>query len=125
VDGLTGKMISKIDQFGIPTLSALIEQSDESWEEYILDHSIMDDDASCCEAWESPIVMSYVDGAWRACKVNENGEYGYMRKEIVRQVRTWTMLQGGQEENHVMEYVMEDGTTITYSGLAEYLGEAA
>ena len=45
VDGLTGKMISKIDQFGIPTLSALIEQSDESWEEYILDYSIMDDDA--------------------------------------------------------------------------------
>jgi hypothetical protein len=125
VDGLTGKMINKIDQFGIPTLSALIEQSDESWEEYILDHSIMDDDASCCEAWESPIVLSYVDGAWRACKVNENGEYGYMRKEIVRQVRTWTMLQGGQEENHVMEYVMEDGTTIPYSGLAEYLGEAA
>jgi hypothetical protein len=35
------------------------------------------------------------------------------------------MLQGGQEENHVMEYVMEDGTTIPYSGLAEYLGEAA
>lgn len=125
VEGLTGKMINKIAQDGIPTLSALIEQSDESWEEYILDWEVAEDDAKVCDDWESPIVMSYVDGAWRACKITENGEYGYMRKEIASQTRTWTMLEGGQEENHVCEYVMEDGTTIPYSGLAEYLGEAA
>ena len=48
-----------------------------------------------------------------------------MRKEIVRQTRTWTMLPGGEEENHVMEYVMEDGRTIPYSELKGYLEEVA
>ena len=125
VEGLTGKMINKIAQHGIPTLSALIEYSNESWEEYILDWEVAEDSAKVCDDWESPIVMSYVDGAWRASKITENGEYGYMRKEIVRQTRTWTMLPGGEEENHVMEYVMEDGRTIPYSELKGYLEEVA
>ena len=125
VDGLTGKMINKIAQHGIPTLSGLIEHADESWEEYILDWEVAENDATVCEAWESPIVMSYVDGAWRACKITENGEYGYMRKEITRQIRSWTLLKGGEEANHVVEYVMEDGKTGPYSELSNYIEEAA
>ena len=97
VEGLTGKMINKIAQHGIPTLTALIEQSNESWEEYILDWEVAEDDATVCEAWESPIVLSYVDGAWRACQITENGEYGYFRKEIARQIRSWTLLKGGNK----------------------------
>ena len=125
VEGLTGKMINKIAQHGIPTLTALIEQSNESWEEYILDWEVAEDDATVCEAWEAPIVLSYVDGAWRACQITENGEYGYFRKEIARQIRSWTLLKGGNEENHVCEYVMEDGKTVPYSELSNYLEEVA
>lgn len=125
VEGLSGKMINKISQHGIPTLSGLIEHANESWEEYILDWEVAEDSATVCEAWESPIVLSYVDGAWRACKITENGEYGYFRKEIVRQTRSWTMLQGGEEANHVVEYTMEDGKTVPYSELANYIEEVA
>lgn len=125
VEGLSGKMINKISQHGIPTLSGLIEHANESWEEYILDWEVAEDSAKVCEDWESPIVLSYVDGAWRACKITENGEYGYFRKEIVRQTRSWTMLQGGEEANHVVEYTMEDGKTVPYSELSNYIEEVA
>ena len=123
VEGLNGKQINKIAAAGIPTLSGLITTADDSWEEYILDWEIAEDSAKVCDDWESPIVMSYVDGAWRACKITENGDYGYMRKEIASQTRTWTMLQGGGEENHVVEYVMEDGKTVSYDQLSNYLEE--
>jgi hypothetical protein len=125
VEGLTGKQINKIAQHGIPTLSGLITSADDSWEEYILDWEVAEDAAKVCDDWESPIVMSYVDGAWRAVKITENGEYGYMRKEIVSQTRSWTMLAGGREENHVVEYVMEDGKTVGYDELSNYIEEVA
>ena len=125
VDGLTGKMINKIAQHGIPTLRGLIESSNESWEEYILDWEVAEDSDKVCDDWENPIVLSYVDGAWRACQITENGEYGYMRKEITRQIRSWTLLQGGDEEGHVVEYVMEDGKTVPYNELSNYIEEVA
>jgi hypothetical protein len=125
VDGLSGKMINKIAQHGIPTLRGLIEHLNDGWEEYILDWEVAEDDAKVCDDWESPIVLSYVDGAWRACQITENGEYGYMRKEITRQIRSWTLLQGGEEANHVVEYVMEDGKTVPYSELSNYIEEVA
>ncbi len=125
VPGLTGKMINKIAQHGIPTLSGLIEHANESWEEYITTWEVEDDSAKVCDDWESPVVLTYVDGAWRACQITENGEYGYMRKEITRQIRSWTLLQGGTEENHVCEYVMEDGKTVPYSELSNYIEAAA
>jgi hypothetical protein len=48
-----------------------------------------------------------------------------MRKEITRQIRSWTLLQGGEEANHVVEYVMEDGKTVPYSELSNYIEEVA
>jgi hypothetical protein len=120
VEGLTGKQINKIGQQGIPTLTALIEESNESWQEYILDWEIVEDDATVCEAWEAPIVMSYVDGEWTAREVTENGEYGYFRSEIVRQIRTWTMLKGGETENNTCSYVMDDGSELLHKDLAQW-----
>ncbi len=125
VEGLTGKQINKIAQHGNTTLDGLNTSAKVTWEEYILDWEVAEDAATVCEAWESPIVMSYVDGAWRASKITENGEYGYMRKEIVSQTRSWTMLAGGAEENHVVEYVMEDGKTVGYDELSNYIEEVA
>ena len=38
----------------VPTLRGLIEYSDDHQEEYILSAEVMEDDAVCCESWETP-----------------------------------------------------------------------
>ena len=121
VENLTPAQAMKIAESGIPTLTALIEHQSEAWHEYILGWELVDDCETPWAEWETPVVLSYVDGAWRAREVRENGEYGYFRKEIVRQVRTWTMQEAGEQEDITCVYDMEDGTTVPYSGLAEWL----
>ena len=123
VENITPKQAEKINDGGIPTLKGLIEEFNESWQEYILDWDLQDDDAKVCNEWESPIIMHYADGAWQARQVQENGEYGYFRREIVRQIRTWTMQAGGEQTNDTCVYDMEDGTTVPYSGLSEWLDQ--
>ena len=121
VENITPKQAEKINDGGIPTLKGLIEEFNESWQEYILGWDLQDDDAKVCEEWESPRILHYADGAWQAREVNENDEYGYFRKEIVRQIRTWTMQAGGEQINNTCVYDMEDGTTVPYSGLADWI----
>ena len=123
VENITPKQAEKINDGGIPTLTALIECFNESWEEYILGWDLKDDGAKVCDDWDSPIILHYADGAWQAREVKENGEYGYFRKEIVREIRTWTMQAGGEEINNTCVYDMEDGTTVPYSGLSEWLDQ--
>ena len=123
VENITPAQAEKINDGGIPTLTALIECFNESWQEYILGWELKDDDAKVCDDWDSPIILHYADGAWRAREVNENGEYGYFRKEIVRQIRTWTMQAGGEQTDNTCVYDMEDGTTVPYSGLAEWMDQ--
>src|SRR6056300_829495 len=125
VENITPKQAEKINDGGIPTLKGLIEESNESWQEYILSWDLEHDGAKVCEDWESPIVLHYADGAWQARQVQENDIEcgGYFRKEIVRQIRTWTMQAGGEQINNTCVYDMEDGTTVPYSKLAEWLDQ--
>jgi hypothetical protein len=123
VENITPAQAEKINDGGIPTLKGLIEHFSESWQEYILGWDLEDDGAKVCDEWESPIILHYADGAWQAREVNENGEYGYFRKEIVRQIRTWTMQAEGEQTNNTCVYDMEDGTTVPYSGLAEWMDQ--
>ena len=51
--------------------------------EYILDWSIEEDDAEVCQEWETPIVCVWKGDRWIFTQNQINGEFGYMRKEIV------------------------------------------
>ena len=62
---LTARQINQIAQHGIPTLTKLIESSNEAFEEYILDWEIRDlgrdgdGKGPICESWETPIQFRY------------------------------------------------------------------
>jgi hypothetical protein len=43
-------------------------------------------------------------------KVTDNREDGWMRKEILEKIETWTMGEGYMDrENYSVEFLMEDG----------------
>lgn len=122
VEGLSGKAVNKIAQHGIPTLSLLIESKSDMFEEYILDWSIEEDDAVVCEEWESPIVMLFDTESklWNAVRVSDNGDMGYMRREILRKTESWTMARGGEQKDYAQTFLMENEQSVNYAGLTQW-----
>jgi hypothetical protein len=123
VENLSARSMQRIADEGIPTLTALIENCNESWEEYIIDWEIVADDATVCEEWESPIVLGYAReaGEWVAVRVTDNtGEYGHMRKEILEKRESWSMLPNGEQANYQQQFTMVDGAIVKYAQLADW-----
>jgi hypothetical protein len=123
VENITERQAGKISISGIPTLKSLIENCNESWEEYIIDWEIVADDAKVCDEWDSPIVLGYAHeaGEWVAVRVTDNtGEYGHMRKEILEKRESWSMLPAGEQANYQQQFTMEDGAVVLYSQLADW-----
>ena len=107
VDYLTDNQIAKIEQFGIPTLSNLIEFTNEASEEYVLDYEIRefgrngDGKGPMCESWETPIQFTYhsaeniADSGWR-CQTNHTfGDDEYIAKPIRCKAEQWIPTEGG------------------------------
>lgn len=122
VRNLTAKQVAQVNEKGIPTLKALIENFNPMCEEYIVGFDVVADDAEICDKWETPTVLSWVGGRWVASQVTENDEYGYMRHEILRKIESWDMLMGGDRENYKATFIMrEDGRAVDYEGLTQLL----
>ena len=109
VYNLSSASINKIAQEGIPTLSKLIEYSNEASKEYILDWEIVEDDAEVCQEWENPTEFQYVDGKWTCLKFTTNDEYGYMRRESLAKSEQWTPLNEGQRTDYKCQYKVKQG----------------
>ena len=59
VENLSSAQVSKIRKEGIPTLSKLIERSDEFFQEFILDFTVVDDVATPWDDYEAPWILKY------------------------------------------------------------------
>ena len=101
-------------------IRSLVEQDSEYFREYIIDWSILDDDAQVGEEWESPTFLARKDGEWIAERVTINGEYGYMRPEIHSKIERWTMLAGGARSDYQHAYAMVNGLVFTHDELNEF-----
>ena len=114
VENINPPSARNIEMDGIPTLTALIENRNESFEEYILDYDIVEDDAVVCEEWETPYVLEYDTDIkrWRATKFTFNGDMGYMKDGIVSKTESWlvTSEDTGREDYKAL-YTMSDGHT--------------
>lgn len=120
VENLTISQVNKINKDGIPTLKSLIENHSDSYEEYVLGWNILDNDDAVGEPWETPVQLSFLDGQWKACHVVENGEYGYMRKEIARKIEAWDMLKNGERSNYQVIFILkEDGRAVDSASLSK------
>jgi len=118
VENLTSEHINRIAQGGIPTLSALVECKNESWEEYILEWNIVGDSDTPWEEWESPTEFYWGGDRWLARCVTEND--GDMRHGIVRKLEQWIPLKGGDRSDYSARFDMADGENIAYSDLSDW-----
>lgn len=125
VPGLTVEQTLKIKESGIPTLKALIERSDSMFEEFVVDYAIVDNDVKVCEDWDTPFELFWKGGRWVANRTVENGEYGYMRQEVLRKTEEYDMLMGGQCDNYRVVYTMRNGDMITGEQVNEYFAKVA
>ena len=125
VPNLSVAQTLQVKERGIPTLKALIETRNEGFEEYVVDWSILDDDQVVCEPWEAPTMLTWEAGGWTARRTTENGEYGYMRQEVLRKVEEYDMLMQGGRENYTATYVMRNGDIVDSKDMQVYLTKAA
>lgn len=122
VENLSVEQARKAIESGIPTLRGLIEYSNHGSREDVVDVNVLDNDDAVGEPWETPTKLAYVGGRWVATEVEENGEYGYMRREILRKRAAWVMLPGGERGEYKCEYELRDGRGVTSDKLGEALG---
>lgn len=109
VENLSPEQAMKAKE-GIPTLTKLITEMNDYYEEYILDWTLEDDDAVVCEEWETPIVLSWSIDRWLASRtVRNDNEYGYMRSDILAKREEWIPLEGGERGHYKCEYLTDAG----------------
>ena len=125
VPNLTVAQTLKVKESGIPTLKALIETRNEMFEEYVVDWSILDNDAVVCDPWETPTDLFWTGGRWIAMRTIENGEYGYMRREVASKTEEYELEMGGRQANYRVVYTMRNGDVVTGAQVEQYLKKAA
>lgn len=125
VENLTANQVEKILDGGIPTITGLISEKNEYFEEYILSHEIVSDSATPWDEWETPVILSWGGDRWLAERTVENGEFGYMRSDIARKREEWIPQPGGERAHFQATYQMVGSSNwISHMDLASAL-EAA
>ena len=92
VENLSSAQVSKIRKEGIPTLSKLIERSDEFFQEFILDFTFVDDVATPWDDYEAPWILKYENSNWIATRSPT-----HWAKPVVE---SYTMTAEGGRENY-------------------------
>ena len=92
VENLSSAQVSKIRKEGIPTLSKLIERSDEFFQEFILDFTFVDDVATPWDDYEAPWILKYENSNWIATR-----KPTHWAKPVVE---SYTMTAEGGRENY-------------------------
>jgi hypothetical protein len=123
VPNLSVEQTIKVKDNGIPTLKALIETRNEGFEEYVIDWSILDDDAIVCDEWETPFNLYWEHGRWVARRTIENGEYGYMRSEVASKSEEYDMHMAGERANYAVMYSMRNGDIVVGDKIVTYFAK--
>jgi hypothetical protein len=125
VPNLSVKQVMQVKERGIPTLTELVSSSNSMFEEYVIDWSILDDDAVVCDEWETPFNLYWEGSRWVARRTVVNGEHGYMRFEVASKTEEYVMLMGGDRADYKVSYTMKDGTVVTGDEVEAYFRKVA
>lgn len=94
------------------TIFDLITENNPSFQEYVLGSDLIDDadfvESDHKQPWESITYITQEGEQFRATKTVENGEYGYMRKEIAKTVETYIMKD--RDGDSFVSQFFENGT---------------
>ena len=92
VENLSSAQVSKIRKGGTPTLSKLIESSDEFSQEFIISIGFVDDVATPWDDYDQPWILKYENGNWIATR-----RPTHWAKPVVE---SYTMTAEGGRENY-------------------------
>jgi hypothetical protein len=104
--------VVKINMVGIPTLTSLIEERNEHFEEYILDYEIVEDSAKECEEWEAPIEFVWSGDRWLCLREKSAGEFDCWSDGITLKSESWIPLEGGERADYECKYYDSKGRMI-------------
>jgi hypothetical protein len=125
VPNLTPAQVEKVKSHGIPTLTAMIEYSNDGSKEYIIGFNVVEDSKVVCEEWETPFELFWEEGRWVARRTVENGEFGYMRSDIASKSEQYDMMMEGGREKYSAMYTMRTGEVLTSKELETFYRQAA
>lgn len=116
VDNLTSEQINKIAQKGIPTLTKLIEYSNEASEEYILDWEIRnlgkngDGKGPICEPWDCPVEFYWGGDRWLCRTYHTPGsEYSWWANGIIGRAEQWIPGPENTRNHYKCQYKTKNG----------------
>jgi len=119
VENLSKRSIEKIESFGIPTLTNLIESGNSYAIEYIIDHEIVDDEEVVFESWETQYYLSYQTDKerWVARAIRKLDV-----SDFDKVIETWVMEPCGERSEWKKEYrARKDGNWYSAEEAVEML----
>ena len=100
-----------------------ITEDNNSFQEYVLSWEVMTDDDEVGEPWQTPYIIEagYLgsQGA-NFRRITDNGEHGYMRREIVQKEETWVQMKNGDRRDYKAVYTMTNGDIVSCEEWEEY-----
>ena len=98
-------------------ICTFIEYSTDYAREYIVGETIVDDidfqESDHAPEWDSPYYLEWNDdGRLRATRTQMWDEWRH--PEVAGERKTFIMGEGGEQEDFLLEYILKDGTTMTY-----------
>ena len=98
-------------------LMSFIEYSTDYARAYSVGESVVDDIdfnvSDHCPEWDAPIYLEWTDeGLLRATHTRSWDEWRH--DEICAERKTYILGEGGEQNDFLLEYILKDGTTMTY-----------
>ena len=103
-------------------LMSHIEYSNDYARQYSVGETVVDDidfnSHDHCPEWDSPIYLEWTDeGLLRATQTRVWDEWRH--DEISGERKTYILTESGEQEDFLLEYILKDGTTMTYQQWTE------
>ena len=94
----------------VEAISSHITTDNNYTMEYIISAEVVDYNKKVCEDWETITEFTLMGETPAFMKVTDNREGGWMRREILEKIETWTMGESYMDrKNYSVEFLMEDG----------------
>ena len=112
-----------------PRVEAACTSKSEYFEEYSVGETVVDDIdfnvADHCAEWDAPYYGTVKDDRVSFTRTTLNTEFGYMRKEIVKQFDAYDVLNNGGNVHHGVSFEMVNGDVVLYKDLSAWFDKYA
>lgn len=100
-----------------PLIQMTMADTNGGCEEYIIDFQLYDSlSEACIPEWETITELWFDDkpggGSWKAIKVTDNRNDGWMRKEILEKTEAWTCGLAQKRDEYSVSFLLEDGDYV-------------